>query len=147
MVFFEKYYKNLFPTFIEDVQLIDLNKNERRNFSRTHSSLPMANVIETDELFKIEMAIPGIKFEFIHIRCSNNKLTVSSDLEVDTDESNLSYSRREFSYQSFSRSFNLPKGTIDESNLIINYNNGVLNIKLPKCNKQQLIGMKGTNVA
>lgn len=147
MAFFDKFYKNLFPTFMDEVQQSETFTKERVNYSRTHTSLPLANITETNEWFEVEMAIPGIKLEELIIHCSDHWITVSSDREFNDYESDFIYSRLEFSYQTFCRTFKLPKNILTEDNLIINYDNGILYLKLAKCNKKQALGMKGVSVA
>lgn len=97
------------------------------------ANLPAVNIKETDENFFLELASPGLKKEDFNLELDNNILTIWSEVKnesTDTDE-NGKYSRREFSYSSFKRSFTLPE-SVDESQINATYDAGVLKVMLPK---------------
>jgi len=99
--------------------------------SRDCGCLPATNVVENDKSFEIEFAIPGMSKEDIKINVENNVLTVSSEKETEKEEKEKNFTRKEFAYGSFSRSFTLPK-TVDVEQINANYDNGILKIGLPK---------------
>ena len=94
---------------------------------------PAANIQETDEAFELDLAIPGLNKEDVKINLEKNVLTISA--ESTADESG--YSRREFMYNTFSRSFSLPK-TINVEKIVAKHENGILRISLPKKEKEKV---------
>src|SRR3981189_219451 len=74
-------------------------------------TLPDANVMETNDEFKIEVAAPGMKRDDFKVELDNNVLTISSQREDSREEKDEkgNYTHREFSYQSFRRSFSMPE--------------------------------------
>jgi HSP20 family protein len=103
------------------------------NFSSTDTTLPAVNVKENDDAFEIEVAAPGMTKEDFRINLENNLLTISSEKrEEKKQEEKGSYSRREFSYQSFQRSFTVPETLVDGDKISAKYCEGILCITLPK---------------
>lgn len=94
-------------------------------------SLPSVNIVESPDNFKIEMAAPGLEKGDFKLSLENNRLSVSSEKEERKTEENENFTRKEFSYSSFTRSFDLPD-TLDVENISANYENGILYITLPK---------------
>jgi HSP20 family protein len=92
---------------------------------------PSANILELPESFQLELAAPGLKKEDFKINLENNILTISSEMEDEKNEEGKNYTRKEFYYGSFSRSFTLPK-TIDLEKIKADYVNGILKVSLPK---------------
>jgi len=104
-----------------------------RNFSSTSTTLPAVNIKETAEEFIVEMAAPGMKKEDFSIELNNDLLTIKSELQQ-SDESTEkdNYYRREFSYQSFMRTFNLNNQLVDDQLIRATYQDGILVLSLPK---------------
>lgn len=102
------------------------------NYSNTNTTLPAVNVLENDNEFVIELAAPGMKKEDFRINLENNILTISSERKEEKEEKKDQYSRREFSYQSFQRSFTLPEYHADREKVTAKYIDGILNIIIPK---------------
>lgn len=92
---------------------------------------PSVNVLETEKDFKIEVAAPGLEKKDFKVEVDSGILTISAEKEEETKEEKKNYSRREFSYNKFSRSFQVPDNSIPEK-IDAKYENGVLNIVLPK---------------
>lgn len=92
------------------------------------NSSPSVNIREDEEKFVVEVATPGLKKEDLSISVDNEVLTISS---VKEGEEQKGYSRMEFSYQSFSRSFTLPD-TVNEEAISASYEHGVLAVSIPK---------------
>ena len=106
------------------------------NYSDSGTTLPAVNIRETENSYEVEMAAPGMKKEDFKIELDNNVLTISSEkTEEHEDSEKEKYSRREFSYQSFQRSFNLPKEVVDEEKIEAHYREGVLHLIIPKREK------------
>lgn len=103
------------------------------NFSPSGTTLPSVNIKETKDDFKVEVAAPGMRKEDFRIELDNNIMTIASEHreeEGDKDKEG-NYTRREFSYQSFQRSFTLPS-TVKGDDISAQYKDGVLNIVIPK---------------
>lgn len=94
---------------------------------------PMVNIKDTEKNYLIEMAAPGFSKEDISVKIEDNILTITGtqNEEKQTENENEKYTRKEFHYQTFSRSFTLPK-RIDSSKVSAAYENGVLKVSLPK---------------
>lgn len=94
---------------------------------------PAVNVKENDDKFIVEVAAPGMKKEDFEIELNNNLLSISSEVKEEnkTEDKEEKYTRREFRYASFKRSFTLPE-SIDNSKIAADYKDGVLKIELPK---------------
>lgn len=97
------------------------------------SQVPAVNIKENDNDFVVELAAPGLKKEDFNIEVDKNILTISSEQKSENtiEENDGKYTRREFSFQSFKRSFTLPE-IIDDNQIKANYENGVLKVELPK---------------
>ena len=110
----------------------DLMDWSTRNFSETDTTLPAVNVKELKDGYEIEMSAPGLKKEDFNVELNNNVLTISSEKkeEDETKDKHGQYTRREFSYQSFCRSFNLPD-TVDAEKINAKYENGILTLSIP----------------
>ncbi len=124
--------ENYFPSFFDRFWNNELMDWNRSNFSSTNTSLPAVNVKETDDDFIIELAAPGMNKKDFKISFNNNVLTISSELKDEKEESDDNYTRKEFSYQSFQRSFTVPENIVNGEKISAKYNEGILNIVLPK---------------
>ncbi len=126
---------NELPAFFDDVLTREFfNKSKRTGFS----TLPSVNIKETDKAFELDLAAPGLDKKNFKIELSEDKITISASKEVSTEEKPETefFSKREFNYQSFSRSFILPDQLIDKDSIIASYDNGILKVMLPKKEKQ-----------
>ena len=102
------------------------------NFSLTNTTLPATNIKETKDDFIVTMAVPGMDKKDFKIDLNDNLLTMSSEKKDEKKEDHENYSRREYSYQSFSRSFTLPKNVVNDEKISAKYENGELKITIPK---------------
>jgi HSP20 family protein len=93
--------------------------------------VPSVNITENEKEFKIEMAAPGLERKDFKVEVENGVLCISSEKEEESKEEKKNYTRREYSYSSFSRSFTLPDNSSPDK-INAKYENGVLNITLPK---------------
>ena len=122
-------FPSLFNKFFEGEWSDWLNSN----YSPTNTSLPAVNIQEDDNNFLIEVAAPGMKKDDFNIKYDNGYLTISSEKkEEKKDEQEGRYSRREFNYQSFQRTFNVPEEMVDSNKINAKYSDGILHISLPK---------------
>ncbi len=94
-------------------------------------SSPAVNVVESAEGYRIEVAAPGLQKSDFRLNLDHNRLTISAEKENKTEEQNEKYTRREFSYSSFQRTFTLP-GAVDSEKINATYVDGVLHVELPK---------------
>ena len=101
------------------------------NVQSTNNFTPSANVKEGDESYKIEMSIPGFKKDDFKIEVNDRVLSVSSEIDQNTEEINGGYIRKEFSVNSFERTFRLPK-SVESEQIVATYENGILTLNLPK---------------
>jgi HSP20 family protein len=93
--------------------------------------MPAVNVKETEKNYEISLAIPGLQKEDIKIDMNGTLVTISAEKDVKKEEKEDEYTRREYSYSSFSRSFTLPED-IQRDKIDANYVNGELKLILPK---------------
>ena len=121
------------PRLFDDFFTRDLFDWGAKNNSFTNTSLPAVNIVENNEGFAVEMAAPGMSKKDFNIQLHNEILTISSNKEVSNElRENDQYRRREFSYQSFQRTFQLPRTVVDESRIEAQYENGILRVLIPK---------------
>ena len=121
-----------FPTFFDNFFSRDLMDWSNKNYSNTDSTLPAVNVSEDEDKYSIEVAAPGMKKEDFKVKIENDVLTISSEKKEEKEEKNNNYSRKEFCYQSFQRSFSIPEGHILGEKITASYTDGILHIELPK---------------
>jgi HSP20 family protein len=95
------------------------------------SSVPAVNVVESAEGYKVEVAAPGLKKENFRINFHNHVLTIASKTELSAEETKGKYTRKEFGYTSFQRSFTVPN-TVDADKIEASYTDGILHVHLPK---------------
>jgi HSP20 family protein len=99
-----------------------------------NATLPAVNVRETNDDYRIEVAAPGMKKDNFKVELENHVLTISADVQQNHDEKNAQgdYTRREFSYQSFQRSFALPENKVEGEKIVARYQEGILFVSVPK---------------
>lgn len=104
-----------------------------KNFAALGSNLPSVNLKETDDKLIVDLAAPGMKKEDFKIDVDNNMLVISSEKKEEKKETRKkdNYVRREFNYQSFCRSFNLPD-YIDQAKIEASYKDGILHVDIAK---------------
>jgi len=119
--------------FFDDFITKDLFDWTDRNFAALGSNLPSVNLKETDTKIEVELAAPGMKREDFKVEIDNDILMISSEKEDNKEEVNKkeNYIRREFNYQTFSRTFSLPE-TIDENKIEATYKDGILHVMVGK---------------
>jgi len=120
-------FPNLLDRFFDD-SFFDWSK---RNFSRTDTTLPAVNIADNKDNYLVEMAAPGLNKEDFKVELDNDLLTISCEKQMENNTEDEKFTRKEFSYQSFSRSFTLPD-IINSDKISANYENGILKITIPK---------------
>jgi HSP20 family protein len=92
---------------------------------------PAANILEHPDSFELDLAAPGLKKDDFKIHLENNVLTISTEIKDEKEEEAKNYTRKEFHYSSFSRSFTLPR-SVNLDKIKADYENGILKVMLPK---------------
>lgn len=95
------------------------------------ATVPAVNITETPNEYKVSLAAPGIKKEDFKIDVDGNRLTISAEKEEKLEEKEGTYTRREFNYTTFSRSFTMPED-VQFDKVDARYVDGVLELMLPK---------------
>lgn len=119
--------RNFLNTRLLGNDILDL-ENDFWNGSAT---VPLANISETKNEFRVDLCIPGFKRDDFKVEIENGILSVSSEKKEETKDENETYSRREFSYSSFTRTFELPENVLEDK-INAKYDNGMLHIAIPK---------------
>lgn len=117
-----KWIDNIFNTTLADAMGADFTNNA-----------PSVNIVEHDNQFEMQLAAPGLEKGDFNIRIENDYLVISTEKKSEKDETsdNGKYTRREFNYSSFKRSFQLDD-IINREAISAAYENGVLKLTLPK---------------
>lgn len=92
---------------------------------------PAVNISESDKAYSLELAAPGLKKDDFQITIDNQQLSISCEKRQEEEKKEDQYTRKEFSYQSFRRSFVLPD-SVDSDKIKASYHDGVLAVELPK---------------
>lgn len=119
---------NLLGSFLSD----DFMNWPGYNFDKGKKFNPAVNISETDDSYELELVSPGMKKEDFKIEMEDDVLTISADVKHESKEQNKNFTRKEFSRQSFKRSFRLTEDKIKQDAIKASYEDGVLNISLPK---------------
>ena len=121
------------PTYFNDLFTRDLWNWGLSNNSTTNTTIPSVNIKETSDSFIVDMAAPGMKKNDFSIELDGNLLTITSEKQDQFEEKNgEKFTRKEFAYQSFQRTFQLPKEVVDADRIEAKYDNGVLHLVVPK---------------
>lgn len=94
-------------------------------------NMPAVNIKEEENAYSVSLAAPGLKKEDFQVDVEGDMLTISSDKEESKEEKKEKFTRKEYSYASFSRSFTLP-ADVDRTKIDARYLDGVLTISLPR---------------
>lgn len=125
--------QNHFPTLFDDFLNRDIFNWGLSNFSDTNTTIPAVNIKETLDNYEVEVAAPGMTKKDFRVVLEGNVLTISSEKETQKEQSeDVRYTSREFSYQSFSRTFTLQKDVVDTEKIQAKYEDGVLHLLIPK---------------
>jgi len=117
--------------------LVDKFFNE--SLARTGGStfIPKVDIIENTESYEIQLAVPGLNKEDFKIELNDNYLTVSGERKFTNEKKERTFHSIETHYGSFSRSFSLPEN-VDGTKINARYNNGILELTIPKDEKKAL---------
>ena len=98
---------------------------------RLVARVPAVNISESENNYHVELAAPGLKKEDFKLNLERNQLSISVEQSADHQDNQKNYSKREYSYSSFVRSFTLPESA-DHANIEASYTNGILRIDIAK---------------
>ncbi len=115
------FFSDVFDSILNDSFLSD----------KLSTRVPAVNIAETENEFQIELAAPGLKKEDFKISVDKNVLSVSADKKTENVEEGKKFSKREYSYNSFTRSFTLPE-VADHSKIEAEYTDGILKLNVAK---------------
>ncbi len=110
------------PTYWDD--FFNYNSFNNNNFVAQNGTSPAVNVIETGFEYRIDLAVPGLAKDDFKIDLVNEVLTISSEKKEQKEDTKLNYTRKEFNYSSFKRSFQLPD-SVDGDNIKASHETGI----------------------
>jgi HSP20 family protein len=109
-------------------------------------NLPAVNIKEKDNAFDVELAAPGFSKADIKIDVDDHTMTISAEKEKEKNVENERFTRKEFSYNSFRRSFTLPQ-SVDTDRIVAKYNDGILKLQVPKKEASKTLPKKKIEIA
>ncbi|WP_131537123.1 Hsp20/alpha crystallin family protein [Pedobacter nototheniae] len=121
------YFNNVFDSLFSDA----MTKNKMVDKS------PNVNISENETAYVIELAAPGLKKEDFQINLKKDTLSVWAEVKKDDTQIAKDFTRKEFDYSSFARSFNLPDSA-DGDKITAEYKDGILNINIGKKDEAKL---------
>jgi HSP20 family protein len=125
--------QNYYPQLFDNLLNRDIFNWGLSNYSDTNTTIPAINIKETTDSYEVEVAAPGMNKKDFTVQLEGNILSISSEKEVNKEQSeSVRYTVREFSYQSFSRTFTLQKDVVDTEKILATYEDGVLHLLIPK---------------
>jgi HSP20 family protein len=101
------------------------------HFLGKEMTVPLVNVAENPKDYTISLAAPGMKKEDFNIDVDGNILSVSAEIDSEKEEREAKYTRKEYNFSSFTRSFTLPD-SVNKDKIEASYENGILKLMLPK---------------
>jgi HSP20 family protein len=120
------YFNNVFDSLFSEA----LNKN------LTINKVPGVNILETANDYKIEVAAPGLTKEDFQINLKKDNLSIWAEKKAEETDEKKDYTRKEFDYYSFARSFVLPE-SVDPEKITAEYLNGILSLTIGKKDDSQ----------
>lgn len=123
--------ENFVPTLFSDI--FDSAKSFGKNWLEKEfgQSMPAVNIKESNKEFCLEFAAPGFKKNDFKIKVEDHVLTIDAEKEEEKNEENKRFTRREFCYNSFSRSFTLPEN-VNSDKIDAKYEDGILKLSVAK---------------
>ncbi len=119
------------PVLFEDLWKPWDNWFDEERFRNLELTVPAVNIRETKDQFQVTLAVPGMKKEDFKIDVEGNMLTISSEKKDSPEEKKAKFTRREYNYSTFSRSFTLPD-VVDREKIEAVYKDGVLKLVMPR---------------
>ena len=132
-----KPWTNEFPSLLNNF----LNNEMDENRFKTRGTLPAVNISEDENAYIMEVAAPGMTKKDFSLNIEENLLTIEAVKETSEETEKDNYTRREFNYSSFKRTFTLPE-TVNQEAISANYKDGILKVELPKKEEAKAKGPK-----
>lgn len=123
-------------SFFDDGQLVE---------GRSQFAAPAVNISEDDTAYSLEVAAPGVDKKDLQIHIDKGALTVEAEVRKSEEEKEDNYTRQEFSYRAFKRSFWLPENIQTEA-IEAELVNGLLKVRLPKKTANAVVDKKQVTV-
>ncbi len=136
-----------FPALFDDFFTKDFFDWNDKNFATMGSTLPSVNLKESDKEFKIELAAPGMKKGDFKVELQNGLLNIMSENKEEKEDKDKegNYLRREFRYESFSRSFSMPDNAREDA-VEATYKDGLLKITIGKKEPKAIVKPKAIEI-
>jgi HSP20 family protein len=134
-----KFKKHRLPWY--DTMFTDLLGTDRlltNDFFMENKWTPAMNIKENDDHFEIDVAAPGFTKKDFEISIENGVLRISAENKEEIEEKIDEYTRREFNYNSFSRSFTLPENINEDEKIDATYKRGILKLVLLKLHEDEI---------
>lgn len=119
------------PSFFDDFIVKDVYDWSKANTANS-PSVPSVNVKEDEDKFELEVVAPGLNKNDFKVELDKDVLTISAEVETKSEETEDSYTRKEFGKHSFKRSFTLPEQKVNGDKILAKYTDGILYVTLPK---------------
>ena len=126
------WYDNMFTDLLNTDRLLT------NDFFMENKWIPAMNIKENDENFEIEVAAPGFDKEDFEIVYENGTIRISVEHKEEIEEKEDTFTKREFNYQSFTRSFTLPENVNEDEKIEATYNHGILKLVLTKLKESEI---------
>ncbi len=114
-------FEELFNNFLKD----------ETGITSVRSTKPAVNIIEEQDRYLLELAVPGLKKDDIDVKIEDKQLIISSSKEIKDEETKENFIRMEYNFESFKRVFSLPE-TINANEINAEYTDGILKVSLKK---------------
>ncbi len=143
MIRFANQYPNVLDRFFDNAV-----KGEKLNrTSNSGSTMPSVNVVESTDAFLIEVAAPGYTKEDFNIELDDDVLVLSVEIEQNKElKEGERYTKHEFLYHSFKRSFTLPE-LVEKGQINAKYESGILYVSIPKKEEAKPVPVRSIKVA
>ena len=127
-------WKPAFPEFSDMFDDFFRDDDFYRRWPARVMNMPAVNVRELDKSFVLEVAAPGFKKEDFEVSVDSGMMTISAEVKAEKKKEEDNFTRKEFTYESFKRTFTLPDD-VKTDNIKARYEEGILKIELPKSKK------------
>jgi HSP20 family protein len=107
-----------------------------RGADATFRTMPAVDVTETDKAYEITAELPGLEEKNIEVKLANGVLSIKGEKQEEKEEKQKDYFRRERSFGSFERTFQVPDD-VEEDKIEAGFKNGILSVTLPKSAEAQ----------
>jgi HSP20 family protein len=121
-------FNSLMKNFLSD----DFLNWPNAKWEMNRNGMPPVNIAENEDGYNIQLAVPGMNKEDFKIELDGDSLVISAEIKGVREEKAENFTRKEFGFRSFKRSFILPENSVNAEAIKASYENGVLGVQLPK---------------